>query len=482
MDDRQIAEIVRRVMSEMSQPPAAAQTRSASAGTHVATCAGGAAPGGRDGVFDDIDDAINAAAAAQQRLYAEPFDLRYKLVEAMRSTGRAENERLSKLAVQDTNMGRYDHKMTKNNLAIEKTPGPEELKASCDTGDKGITVHDYAPFGVIGTITPCTNPIATVINHAIAMVSAGNSVVFAPHPSAIQCTLEAMQVMNRAMVGAGGPANLLTSVTEPSLRTAKIVMKHEKVNLLVATGGPSVVKAAMGSGKRAICAGPGNPPVIVDETADLRKAAAQVHSGASFDNNMPCICEKEVFVVREVAEQFVQAMQEKGAYLLSNSETEALVKVVVTDDGHINRDFVGKDAPVLLRSIGINPPANLDLIICQTNFQHPLVQHEQLMPVLPIVTVANYDEAVDLAKKAEHGFGHTAIIHSQRVDRITHFAKTMQCSLFVANGACGACLGNGGEGITALTIAGPTGEGTATPVTFSKRRRMAVVDGAFRIV
>ncbi len=482
MDERQIAEIVRRVVGEFSQPQTGSVSSGAAPAAHVATCAGGAVAGGRDGIFDDLEDAISAAEAAQKQLVDLPFDLRYKLVATIRETSRVENERLSKLAVEDTGMGRVDHKMVKNNLAIEKTPGPEELKSSCDTGDKGITIHEYAPFGVIATITPSTNPIATVINHAIAMISAGNTAVFAPHPGAVQCTQETMRVLNRAIVGAGGPANCLTSTVNPTLRMAKTLMGHEKVKLLVATGGPSVVRAAMSSGNRAICAGPGNPPVVVDETADIVKAAHQVFAGATFDNNMPCICEKEVFVVREVAEQFISAMQERGAYLLSDSELDAVVRVVTTDDGHVNRDFVGKDCEVILRSAGINPPAGVELAICHTQLSHPFVQHELLMPLLAIVTVNDFSEAIRQAKEAEHGFGHTAIMHSQRIDRITEFAKLMQVSLFVANGACGAVLGNGGEGHTALTIAGRTGEGTATPTTFSKRRRMAIVEGALRIV
>lgn len=484
MDERQIADIVRRVMSEIGKAPSTGMGLapiSAPTGS-MATCAGGARPGGRDGVFHDIEDAIAAAAEAQKHLVAQPFELRFKIIDAIRKTARAENERLARLAVQDTGMGRVDHKMMKNSLAIEKSPGPEELRPQCDTGDKGLTLHEYAPFGVIATITPCTNPIATVINHSIVMLAAGNGVVFAPHPSAVQCTLEAMRVMNRAIVAAGGPPNCLTSVEEPSLRTAKTLMTHDKINLVVATGGPSVVKAALNSGKRAICAGPGNPPVIVDETANLRKAAAQIFAGATFDNNMPCICEKEVFVIREVAEPFIQAMQEKGAYLMSDSEVEAVTRVVITPDGHVNRDFVGKDAHVILRSAGINVPTTTELAIGRTNLQHPFVQHELLMPILAIVTVANFDEAVQSAIQAEHGFGHTAIIHSNRIDRITAFARAIKVSLFVANGACGAVLGNGGEGNTALTIAGPTGEGVCTPVTFSKRRRMAIVDGALRIV
>ncbi len=469
MDDQQISQIVQKVIQELQK-----QTGSPSSSGHVAACAGGAVSGGRDGVFEDIEDAIRAAKIASDQFREITLEKRKYYIEVIRETSRQKNREWAELTVRDTNMGRVDHKILKNSLAIEKTPGMEELTTHCVTGDNGIMMEEYVPFGVIGTITPSTNPVATVINHAIAMLSAGNAIVFAPHPGAVECTLKSMQDINRALVSVGAPANLMTSVSKPTLRTAKIIMNHEDIELLVATGGPAVVKAAMQSPNRAIVAGPGNPPVIVDETADLTNAADSVYTGATFDNNMPCVCEKECFVLTQVYDQFMQAIQQRGAYLLNAQQRDALVRATITSDDLVNRDFIGKDAAVLAQAVGVQVPNNCELLICETDSNHPFVQHEMLMPVLAIIRVNSFEEAMQYSKQAEHGFGHTAIIHSQRMDRVTTFAKLMRTGLFVANGPCGTALGNGGEGDTALTIAFATGEGPCTPVTFSKIKRFAV--------
>ncbi|MDX9753628.1 MAG: aldehyde dehydrogenase EutE [bacterium] len=473
MDERSIAEIVRRVIQEV-------QTVEANASGHVATCAGGAVPGGRDGVFTQIEDAIQAAYVAYQQYTTYSMDDRKRFIAAIRETSRKLNQQWAELAVQDTGMGRVDHKIAKNALAIELTPGTEELTTTCVTGANGLMMQEYTPFGVIGSITPCTNPTAMVINHSICMLSAGNAVVFAPHPKAIQCTLRCMQDINRALVAAGAPANLLTSVSEPTMESAQAIMAHPKVNVLVATGGPGLVKAALTSPKRVVVAGPGNPPVIVDDTADLSNAAKSIYDGSSFDNNMPCICEKECFVLSSVYDAFLAEIQRCGAYLLNPSQTQTLVQATIVNN-QVNRDYVGQSAAVLGRVAGVTVPSTCDLLIAETDKNHPFVDHEMLMPILPIVRVNTFEEAMQAAKEAEHGFRHTAIIHSQRLDRITQFAKLMQTNIFVANGPCGTALGNGGEGWTAFTIAGQSGEGPCTPKSFSRLRRFSI-KGALRII
>ncbi len=489
MDEAKIAEIVRRVLSEFQNPSDTAAAVSVCAPYTPARVPPPAAAGvvtraplgGDDGIFGDIEDAINAAVSAQAQLVAMGMDMRKRIVAAIRQAALGESRRLAELAAADTRMGRADHKEIKNRLAAEKTPGTEELETICITGDRGMTFIEYAPFGVIASITPCTNPTSTIINHGIAMIAAGNSVVFSPHPAAVQSTLEAIRVLNRAIRGEGGPANLLTSIAEPSLRTAKILMTHPRIDLLVATGGASVAKAAMASGKRAIVAGPGNPPVVVDETADIRKAARDIVAGASFDNNMPCISEKECFVVEAVADQLILEMQHAGAYLINSRHVEALTKIIVTEDGHPHRDYVGQNPEVLLNAIGLDAPLNTELIICEVSEDHVFVQEEMLMPILAIVRVPDYEAAVQAAIRAEHGFGHTAMIHSKNIDRITDFARRIRVNLLVANGPCGAVLGSGGEGFTAYTVAGPTGEGACTPKTFSTQRRVALV-GSLHVV
>ncbi len=472
MDEQRIADIVRRVLGELQNQPTAAPSSG-----HTPTCMGGAVSGGRDGVFDNIDDAIAAAKRAFDQFRHIPLNQRKKYIQLIREVSHQHNHEWSRFTVEDTKMGRADHKVLKNGMAADLTPGVEDLGTLAVTGSRGLMMEEYAPFGVIGTITPTTNPVATVINHSIAMLSAGNTIVFGPHPNAIACTLQSMQEINRALTNAGAPANLMTSVAEPSLRTAKTIMTHDDISLLVVTGGPAVVRAAMESPKRAIVAGPGNPPVVVDETADVQNAGVAVYEGSCFDNNLPCITEKSCFVVSSVYDEFMSAIRQRGAYLLDASQNDQLRRAVITPDNHVNKDFIGKDAAVVAQQgIGLSVPSNCELLIAEVDRSHPYIIHEMMIPLLGIVRVNSYEEAIQAAHEAEHGFGHTAIIHSRRIDRITEFARLMDCNLFVANASCGACLGNGGEGYTAFTIAGKSGEGPCTPKTFSRVRRFAVAN------
>ncbi|MFB3895383.1 MAG: aldehyde dehydrogenase family protein [bacterium] len=431
-------------------------------------------PIGQDGVFADIDSAVEAAAKAQKILIKLGYEKRKEIIAAMRKCARDNAQALAELAVSDTNMGRVSDKKIKNNLVADKTPGVEDLPVTARAGDESTELMSYSPVGVILSITPVTNPTATVINNGISMISAGNAVVFNPHPSAKNCTIETMRRLNRAIVAAGGPENLLTSIAEPSLRSSAELMKHPKVNMIVATGGGGVVRAALTSGKKVIAAGPGNPPVIVDETADLVSAAKYVIQGAAFDNNMPCVCEKECIVVRSVADKLVQEMQKSGAYLVPPSELNNLCRVVLNPDNTLNKNWVGKDAKLILEQIGVKVGDDIILIIAETNKEHPFVQNEMMMPVLPIVRANDFDEALRIAVEVEHGFRHTALIHSKNIDHITTFAKAIQCTLFAANTHCGSTLGFDGDGPTSFTIAGPTGEGPTTARHFMRARRIVL--------
>ena len=187
----------------------------------------------------------------------------------MRAAMRGNAELLATMAQEETGLGRAEDKVKKNLLVIDKTPGPEILQPSAWTGDRGLTLVERAPYGVFGVITPSTNPTSTIINNAIGLVSAGNAAVFNVHPGAKRVSAYQIQLLNRAIVAAGGPPDLLTAPAEPTVESAQALMKHPGIRILLITGGGAVVKLAMTSGKRAICAGPGNPPVVVDETADI---------------------------------------------------------------------------------------------------------------------------------------------------------------------------------------------------------------------
>jgi acyl-CoA reductase-like NAD-dependent aldehyde dehydrogenase len=447
---------------------------------------GGSAAGG-DGVFTTIDEAVRAARAAFVALSGLGLEQRKLIIESMRRMMRKEAENLARMAVEESGLGRYEDKIQKNLLVTNKTPGPEDLAPTAASGDHGLVLIEPAPFGVIGAITPVTNPPSTIICNAIGMVSAGNAVCFNAHPSAKRVSLTTVRLLNQAIVAAGGPPNVLTCIAEPTIASAGELMKHPLVRLLVVTGGPGVVQAAMNSGKRAICAGPGNPPAVVDATADIEKAGRDVVLGHSFDNNVICVDEKEVIAVDSIADALKASMQRAGAALLKPSDLPRLEKVIFEKNagprGHavVNRKFVGKNASLILQELGIPAGPEVRCVLVEVPNDHPLIWTEQMMPVLPLTRVRTVDEAIDLAVAAEGGCFHTATMHSHDLAALSRMAKLCNCSIFVKNGRAVAGLGADGEGFTSFTIASPTGEGLTSPRSFSRWRRCTLVDH-FRIV
>jgi acyl-CoA reductase-like NAD-dependent aldehyde dehydrogenase len=440
-----------------------------------------------DGVHPSIEHAVEAARVAFMAYKDMGLETRKTIVEAMRAAMLREGERLGYMAAEETGLGRGEDKAIKNRLVTTKTPGPEDLEPQVVTGDAGMMVTEYAPYGVIGSITPTTNPTSTIINNSISIVSAGNAVTFNVHPNARLVSVENVQLLNRAIVGAGGPPDLVTAVPNPTLESARELMNHPDVRVLLVTGGPGVVKEALRTSKKAITAGPGNPPAVVDQTADVESAGRAILRGASFDNNVICTDEKTTIVVDTVADRLVQSMVSAGGYRLKEHELKRLERVIFKElgppgkPGLINPDWIGKDAAKILAEIGVVVGDDIRLVVAEVPRDHSLVWTEQMMPVMPVVRVTNVDDAIDLAVRSEHGFRHTASIHSTNVETITRMAKAMNCSIFVANGSNFNGLGQGGEGFTSFSIASPTGEGMTRPRTFSRVRRVTVV-GALNIV
>ena len=442
------------------------------------------------GVFEDMKDAIDAAESGYKAVRAMSLDERERVIAKIRDLCREEAPTMAALGVGETKMGRVDHKTAKHILVADKTPGTSDIVAQVKTGDYGLTLTEMAPFGVVGSITPSTNPSETVICNSIGMIAAGNGVVFNPHPNAIATSNYAVDLVNRASAMAGGPRVLVSSVVKPTLDSANVMYKDPRVKLLVCTGGPGVVKSVLSSGKKAIGAGAGNPPVIVDDTADIKKAGKDIIDGATFDNNLPCIAEKEVFAFANIADELIEAMRANGAYLISAEQANKLASVVLVEKTNpktgisskiINRDCVGRDAKVLLEKIGIRVGDEVRCIICEADFEHDFVQHELMMPILPIVRVKNIDQAIDLAVKAEHGNRHTAHMHSKNIDNLTRFARAVETTIFVKNAPSYAGIGFGGEGHTTFTIAGPTGEGITSARSFTRLRRCVLAE-SFRII
>ena len=440
------------------------------------------------GIFPDVDSAVNAATLAFRQLDLLPLARRVDIVRHVRQAARDHAQVLAYEAWQETGLGRYEDKIEKNLLVAEKTPGPEILEPVAWSGDRGLTLTERAPYGVIASITPSTNPTSTIINNTISMISAGNAIVFNVHPLAKLVSAHTVAVLNQAIRQAGGPLNLITCTAEPTIESAQELMQHPGVRLVVVTGGGAVVHEAMRSGKKAICAGPGNPPIIVDETANIDQAARDIVKGASFDNNVICTDEKELIVVDTVADKLKSAIKARGVVEATSWQLNRLLKVILHEDrgpgkhSVVDKAWVGKNAGHILKEIGVDAGDDVRLVLAEVDDpRHQLVWTEQLMPVIPMVRVRNADEAIDLAIEAEHGYRHTAVMHSKNLDNLSRMAREFGGSIFVKNGPNLAGLGFGGEGFTSFSIATPTGEGMTTARDFTRVRRCTLVD-SFRIV
>jgi len=477
LTDRQVDRIAARLAERLAGGARAAALRRAPEAT---TELG-------EGVFATVDDAVEAATAAYRRLDGTTLEGREAIVASIRRSMLEHAEELALHAHRETGLGRAQDKTVKNRLVARKTAGTEVLKPQAVTGDHGLTLTEYAPYGVIGAITPTTNPTSTIICNAIAMISAGNSVVFNVHPNARGCSMANIRLLHRAILQAGGPPNLVTAVAEPTIESAQELMRHRGVRLLAVTGGSGVVREAMQSGKRAICAGPGNPPVVVDATADLELAGRQIVAGASFDNNIVCTDEKEVIAVESVVDELLRQMRRHGAHLLDAGELRRVERVIFTETrgprrrAVVNKELIGKDAATILAAAGIEVRGDPRLAVARVPNDHPLVWTEQMMPVLPVTGVPDVEQAIELARAAEHGFGHSAGMYSRDIGALSRMARVINTTIFTKNGPFYAGLGEGGEGPTSFTIASPTGEGMTGPISFSRLRRCVLVDH-FRIV
>lgn len=446
-----------------------------------------ASSNGNSGVFGNVDDAVAAASNAQREFEKRGIDDRAKATECVRRICFDQREQLGREELDETKIGRLEHKIDKLVAVAKRIPGVEFLKTNAFSGGYGVSLEEFAPFGVIGAITPVTHSLPTLAGNAINMLAAGNAMVINPHPSAARIACKGVQLFNQAIAREIGIDNLITAIDKPTLESAEAIFNHRGVSLLCVTGGPAVARAALRSPKRAIVAGPGNPPVVVDETADLDNAAKSIVAGASYDNNLLCIGEKEVFVVESVFDEMMDVLTRHKAVRLNDQEIAALTKAAfVAAEGDptklvVNKDLIGQDAAVLARHGGKLAPADTLMVYGETTADHPFVDHEQMMPFVPFVRVKDVDHGIALAKKYEHGFRHTSIIHSRNVDTITRMGREMQTTLFIQNGPCVAGLGVGGEGYLSFSIATPTGEGVTTPMTFTRQRRSTSV-GSMRVL
>jgi len=478
-----IRDVVQEVLGRLSGGTVPAPTTGngkADCGCHKRNGSGGK----HFGVFEDASAACTAAADAFAQLQEKGVEARRKIVDIVKTMANANAREWGRIELEETKIGRLDHKIEKLQI-IKLVPGVEWLRPDALSGDHGITLEEYTPFGVVGAVTPSTHSIPTLSGNIVNIVAAGNAVVFNAHPSASKCAAMAVRAFNEAIFRDTGIENIACIIEPPTFESFKAMCAHEAVKLLCVTGGPGVVKAAMQTGKRAICAGPGNPPVLVDDTACMKRAARSIIQGAAYDNNLLCIGEKEVFVLDKVADKLMGELESQGAVRLNASQLDRLTKAAFTfKEGHgagcpepiLNRDLIGKDASVLAKAAGANVASNTQLLFTETDKDHVFVKEEQMMPFVPIVRVRSIEEGIEASKAAERNYKHTSIIHSHDVEHMTAMARALDTTLFVKNGPCMAGLGLGGEGYLSYSIATPTGEGVTNPKTFTRVRRCIMVD------
>ncbi|MCU0708580.1 MAG: aldehyde dehydrogenase EutE [Pirellula sp.] len=468
-----VEQVIQQVRTSTSQP---------------STSAHGSASGprGQLGLFDDVDAAVSAARHAFEEMQRRPIEDRKKAIDIIRRISISQCVELGTMEMEETRIGRLQHKIEKLKTLGERTPGVEFLKTECYSGDRGLAVIEHAPFGVIGAITPVTHSLPTITGNAVSMIAGGNTLVVNPHPSGKKVAAEGVRRFNEAIRAEIGIDNLICLICEPTLETAQQLFKHRRIALICVTGGPAVARAALNSGKRAVVAGPGNPPVVVDETADLDLAARCIIQGAAYDNNLLCIAEKEVFVVNSVFDAMMSAMERAGAVRLNAPEVDRLTQAALQQvgegaDAHWapRKELLGQDAWKLAEAAGRKIDPRVELVFGETTSEHPFVQTEQMMPFVPFVRCPSFEAAVEAAQQAEHGYRHTSMIHSRNVRNMTLMARAMDTTLFVKNGPCMASLGLGGEGYLSFSIAGPTGEGVTTPLTFTRERRCSLIDDLF---
>jgi aldehyde dehydrogenase len=480
LDESSIREIVADVVGRLA--PAQLSTSRPDGARAPAVRTGGTR--GTFGVFEDVGDACVAAHESFRKLQNLGVDARRKIVAIVKDVVTRNAETWGRVELEETNIGRLDHKIEKLQI-IKLVPGVEWLRPYALSGDHGITHEEYTPFGVVAAVTPSTHSIPTLSGNIVNIVAAGNAVVFNAHPAAARCAALAVRAYNEAIWREVGIENIACIIEHPTLETFDALCRHEHVKLLLVTGGPGVVKAAMQIGKRAICAGPGNPPVVVDDTPSMQRTAQRLIQGAAYDNNLLCIGEKQVFALDAIADSLMTELAGNGAARLTPSQLDALTKAAfaitpATGGGcahaSVKKDLIGKDAAVLARAAGAAVPAATQLLFAETDADHPFVMEEQMMPFLPIVRVRTFEEGVERAYTSELGYKHTSMIHSTNVEHMTEMARRLDTTLFIKNGPCMAGLGLGGEGYLSYSIATPTGEGVTNPRTFCRVRRCVMVD------
>ncbi|WP_216828739.1 acetaldehyde dehydrogenase (acetylating) [Alkalihalobacterium elongatum] len=362
-------------------------------------------------------------------------------------------EELAKLAVEETGMGVWEHKKIKNELGslgvyesikFQKTVGT----INKDPNNKIIEIA--YPYGVIAAITPTTNPTSTAIYKTLISLKSLNGIVFSPHPSAVKCTAEALKICNDAAIEAGAPEGLIGWMTKPTMDATTELMKHKDIDLILATGGGGLVRAAYSSGKPAYGVGPGNVPVFIERTANVKKAIQMIVDSKTFDNGTICATEQAIVVHKDIKAMTVRELKNNDVYFLDEEEKSKIEQVISPIKGKLNPKIVGRSAPVIAEMAGISVPKQTRILIAEeTRIGKDIpFSIEKLSPIFALYTASNEEEAKEICIKLLNlgGRGHSFSIHSNEERVIEQFGLDMPVSRIMVNtlasiGAAGATTG-----------------------------------------
>lgn len=435
--------------------------------------------------IQEARDAARQAKEAQRKFNSYSQEEIDRIVAAMCEAAKANAEWLARMAVDETKFGIFEDKVKKNLFASQgvydyikdmKTTGilrEDPVKKVIEVG---------APMGVVMGIIPSTNPTSTTIYKALVSVKAGNAIVFAPHPNACRCINAAAQVLHEAAVKAGAPEGLIGCLSKVTMAATNELMKHDDVSVILATGGPGLVKAAYSAGKPAFGVGAGNCPAFIERTADVKKAVADIITGKTFDNGVICASENSILVDEPIKEQVEAELKAQGAYFLSKDEVEKVSKTVMTPKGGMNPGLVGRNAKVIADKAGINIPEGTRILVAPLEGYGPgfPLSYEKLTTILAYYVVKNWEEgcllAIDLLNLM--GAGHSFSIHSQDEEVIREFFRKPVSRIMVNTPASLGGIGLSTGLAPALTLGCGTMTGSSTsdnvtPMNLINIKRMA---------
>jgi len=389
-----------------------------------------------------IDDLVEKAKVASKEYMKLDQDQVNNIVKAMSMAGLEHHMELAKLAVEETGRGIYEDKITKNMFATEyiyhSIKYDKTVGVIAENEEEGY-VEIAEPIGIIAGVTPVTNPTSTTMFKSMIAAKTRNVIIFGFHPSAQKCSSKAAEIVRDAAIKAGAPENCILWIEEPSILATSMLMNHPGVNLILATGGTGMVRAAYSCGKPALGVGPGNVPCYIDKTAKLKTSVNDLVLSKAFDNGMICASEQSVIVDREIHEEFERLMKEAGCYFLSEEETNKLRGTMFIEEkgGALNADIVGKSPYNIAKGAGIEVPQDTKVLVLHENgvgIEYPFSK-EKLSPVLAYYIVENRDEGIELAEKLIEfgGLGHSAVIHSEDNETIAKFSETVKVGRIIVN-------------------------------------------------